>query len=97
MALDLFKRMTKRVLSLLGEDSFLRANEPCRVALEHGVETYGIDTQGNQVMYLRTVATIDKDMTPKVGDSLTHPDGAYVLDAIHADDGLSVDFVVRKA
>ena len=97
MALDLFKRMTKGVLSILGEASFLRATVPCKVAVEHGVETFGLDTQGNEVMYLRSVASIDKELNPKVGDTLTHPDGEYVLEVIHADDGLSVDFILRRA
>lgn len=97
MALDLFKRMTKGVLSILGEGSFLRATVPCKVDIEHGVEVFGIDTHGNQVSYMRSVATIDKDLNPKVGDTLSHPDGEYVLDVIHADDGLSVDFILRKA
>jgi hypothetical protein len=97
MTLDVFKRMTQGVLSRLGEGSFLRTTVPCSVALEHGVETYGLDAQGNQVAYLRSIATIDSDLAPKVGDALTHPDGNYVLDVIHADDGMSVDFIVRKA
>lgn len=96
MTLDIFKRMTNGVLALLGEDSFLRLNEPCKVAVEHGVETFGLDTQGNEVIYLRSVASIDKELDPKVGDTLTHPDGEYVLDVIHANDGLSVDFILRK-
>ena len=96
MTLDIFKRMTNGVLALLGEDSFLRLNEPCKVAVEHGVETFGLDTHGNEVMYLRSVASIDKELDPKVGDTLTHPDGEYVLDVIHANDGLSVDFILRK-
>ena len=97
MTLDIFKRMTKGVLSILGEGSFLRATVACKVAIEHGVETYGMDTQGNQVVYLRSVATIDKDLLPKVGDALTHPDGTYVLDVLHEDDGHSMSFIVRKA
>lgn len=97
MTLDVFKRMTQGVLSRLGEDSFLRTTVPCRVALEHGVETFGLDAQGNQMLYLRSIATIDSSLAPKVGDALSHPDGNYILDVIHADDGTSVDFIVRKA
>lgn len=96
MTLDIFERMTNGVLALLGEDSFLRLNEPCKVAIEHGVETYGMDAQGNQVVYQRSIATFRKTMLPKSGDALTHPDGSYVLDVLHADDGLSVDFILRK-
>lgn len=80
----------------MGEGSFLRTDEPCKVAMEHGVETFGIDGQGNQVVHLRSIATIDKAMLPKAGDNLMHPDGDYVLDVLHEDDGYSLSFVARK-
>lgn len=83
--------MAKGVLTRLGEDSFLRDSEPCRVNIEHGVQTFGLDS--DQVVE-RSVATIESSMNPKVGDALAHPDGNYRLDAIHADSGALKRFVL---
>lgn len=91
--LAVFQRMTQGVLAIMGEDSFLRGTVPCRVNIEHGVQVIGQDTD---VIVERSVATIAMQHTPKVGDTLTHPDGAYKLDAIYADNGSSRRFILIK-
>ena len=92
--LSLFKTATKSALSLLGESSFLRGTVPCKVNIEHGVQLTGID---DMIVVSRSVATIDSDLAPKVGDALTHPDGNYVLDVLMEDKGAFQRFVVREA
>lgn len=91
--LDLFKRATKSALSLLGESAFLRGTVPCKVNIEHGVQFAGMD---DNVLVDRDVATIDSDLNPKVGDTLTHPDGNFVLDTKIEDRGAFSRFIVRK-
>lgn len=91
--LALFKQATKSALSLLGEGAFLRGTEPCKVNIEHGVQLTGSD---DMVVVSRSVATIDADLDPKVGDSLTHPDGNFVLDVLMEDKGAYRRFVVLK-
>lgn len=85
--------MTQGVLAALGEDSFLRGSVPCCVNIEHGVQVIGSD---DNLVVERSVATIDIALLPKVGDTLTHPDGAYKLDAVFADNGASRRFVLIK-
>lgn len=104
--LAVFQRMTKGVLAILGEDSFLRGSVPCRVNIEHGVQITGPD--GFTVLE-RSVATVPMttDVTvgsvtsqvavnPKVGDVLTHPEGTFKLDVETADNGTSRRFVVLR-
>lgn len=91
--LSVFKRMTKGVLAALGEDSLLRGSVECRVNVEHGVQTVGMD---ETTIVERSVATIDSDHTPKVGDVLVHPDGTYKLDALFTDNGSSKRFILIK-
>lgn len=96
--------MTKRVLSILGQDSFLRGGIPCKVSVKHGVQFAGYGNEsassrgmGDYDMIVdRSVATIEKLHNPKAGDRLVHPDGDYVLDTLHHDNGVAVQFVVRK-
>lgn len=89
--LAVFQRMTKTVLAALGEDSFLRSSEPCRVNIEHGVQTTGPD---GLVVVEQSIATIDADMQPRVGDMLVHPDGHYRLDVETTNNGHSKRFIV---
>ena len=77
----------------MGEGSFLRGTVPCRVNIEHGVQVIGSD---DNVVVERSVATLDAALLPKVGDALTHPDGAYKLDAVFADSGVSKRFILLK-
>lgn len=98
--------MTKGVLAILGEDSFLRGSVPCRVNIEHGVQITGPD--GFTVLE-RSVATIPMvtetivdgvavtvTVNPKVGDALLHPEGNFRLDVETADNGTSRRFVVLR-
>lgn len=77
----------------MGEDSFLRGSVRCRVNVEHGVQVIGTD---DNVVVERSVGTIDLAHAPKVGDTLTHPDGAFKLDAIFSDNGNSRRFILLK-
>ena len=91
--LAVFQRMTQGVLAILGEGSFLRGTVACHVNIEHGVQVIGSD---DNVVVERSVATIDGALLPKVGDTLTHPDGNYKLDALYADNGSSRRFILIK-
>lgn len=92
--LPIFKQATESALSLLGEGAFLRGTERCKVNIEHGVQLAGLD---DNMTTDRDVATIDVKMRPKVGDTLKHPDGDFVLDALLEDKGVFKRFIIRKA
>lgn len=77
----------------MGEGSFLRGSVSCRVNIEHGVQVIGTD---DNVVVERSVATIGSEHLPKVGDALTHPDGAFKLDAIFSDNGTSKRYILIK-
>ena len=81
-------------LALLGEGAVLRGTEPCQVNIEHGVQLAGFE---HDMVVLKSVATIEKTYNPRVGDTLTHPDGNYVLDAILIDTQAAIRFILRKA
>lgn len=90
--LDIFQRMGQSVLTVLGQDAFLRGETtPVKVNIEHGVQIYGED--GVSVLN-RDVATIPDINLPKVGDTLTHPDGSYRLDALHSKSGVNSRFIL---
>lgn len=96
MAVAAFSRMAARLLAgPLGQGATLRGDVACRVNLEHGVEFSGYEGEVSQT---RTVATLEKSLSPRQGDTLDTPDGAFVLDspAFH-DNGHNVRFVVRPA
>lgn len=86
-----FQRMSESLLTILGQEAFLRDGEPCRVNIEHGVQTIGED---ETTVITRSVATVSQTMNPKVGDRLVHPDGIYRLDAIHAKSGVNQRFII---
>ncbi len=81
--------MTQSVLSLLGQDAFLRSTIPCKVNIERSVQV----TEGDMI-YERDVATIDNRHSPAVGDRLTHPFGEYKLDRKFQDNGYSTRFIL---
>lgn len=91
--LAVFQRMAQGVLTVLGEDSFLRGSVPCRVNIEHGVQTVGSD---DNIVVEKSVATISITVLPKVGDTLTHPDGNFKLDTLFSDNGTTVRFILIK-
>jgi hypothetical protein len=91
--LELFRDATAAVLSVLGGDSLLRGTVSCKVNIEHGVQLAGLD---ENMVVDRDVATIAKTHNPKVGDTLAHPDGNYILDAVIEDKEAYARFVVLK-
>jgi hypothetical protein len=98
-------RLTERVLTLLGEDSFLREEpEPRKIIVKHGVQFAGYGDESSarrghgeyDLQVERSVAYISNTLSPKVGDRLQHPDGDYDLDVMHANNGMTTQFIVRK-
>lgn len=89
MSLDIFQRMSRSVLTLLGQDAVLRGSEPCKVNVEKGVQV-SID----DMIYERDVATISNDLNPVVGDSLDHPFGQYTLDRKLQSTGFNTRFIL---
>lgn len=95
--------MSQRVLTRLGEDSILRGeivNPPRKVNVKHGVQFDGyghgsVASHGDMVVS-RSVATILKADTPAVGNTLTHPDGSYVLDVLIGETTFTQQFALRK-
>lgn len=92
--LSVFERMSRGVLAVLGEGSLLRGSVACKANVEHGVQVVGSD---DQTVVERSIATIEMVYSPKVGDTLQHPDGFYKLDAIFQDNGPSRRFILMKA
>ena len=84
----------------MGEQSLLRSTVPCRVAIQHGVQFAGYGSESaayrGDLVVDKSVATILKSLAPKAGDALQHPDGDYVLDVLHKDNGYTVQFILRK-
>lgn len=99
-----FSRLTNRVLALLGEDSILRGEivtPPRKIHIKHGVQFSGYNGESTamskgDLVVDKSVATIPKEYLPRVGDRLQHPDGDYDLDVLHADNGYSIQFILRK-
>jgi hypothetical protein len=97
--LDLFANAADDALDLIGEGAVLRGQVPCQVNIEHGVQLEGFDFSVSEERYVtlpRSVATIASKHNPRVGDSLTHPDGNFLLDVMVADAGSLKRFVVVK-
>lgn len=91
MSISAFQRMAQSVLSLLGQDAFLRSTVPCKVNVEKSVQVTVDD-----MIYERDVATIDNALSPAVGDRLSHPFGEYVLDRQFQNNGYSSRFILRE-
>lgn len=92
--LNAFKQASKSILAVMGEDAFLRGETtPCKVNIEHGVQTIGAE---DQVIYTHDVATISLDNRPATGDMLVHPDGTYKLDAVYQRNGFTARFILLK-
>lgn len=89
-----FERMTKGVLAVLGQDSFLRGETiPYKVNVEHGVDVTGFN---DDAIVKRAIATIPVAADPRTGDTLVHPDGTYRLDVLHEDNGYSRSYILMK-
>lgn len=99
MPRDPFARAMKSVLSLLGKDALLRGAPAGKVNVEHGVEVYEKNAEGES-LFSRSVATFEKQYAPKRGDSLALLDGdgnvieTYRVEGLFADNGFNVRFVV---
>ena len=92
-----FERLAKSVLNRLGQDAFLvsgASTTPCRANVEHGVQVAGAD---DDAVFNRDVATLDRALGAKVGDTLQHPSGNYKLDGMLADNGFTVRFTLQPA
>lgn len=96
--------MSQRVLTRLGEDSILRGEivtPPRKVNIKQGVQLDGygqgsVSSKGDLVVD-KPVATLLKIDNPKAGDTLSHPDGEFVLDVLLSETTFTVQFVLRKA
>lgn len=92
-----FERLAKSVLNRLGQDAFLvsgASTTPCRANVEHGVQVAGAH---DDAVFNRDVATLDRALGAKVGDTLQHPSGDYKLDGMLADNGFTVRFTLQPA
>lgn len=92
-----FERLAKSVLNRLGQDAFLvsgASTTPCRANVEHGVQVAGAY---DDAVFNRDVATLDRALGAKVGDTLRHPSGNYKLDGMLADNGFTVRFTLQPA
>lgn len=91
-----FERLAKSVLRRLGKDAFLHSGAtitPCRVNIEHGVQTTG---EYGDAVFERSVATLHlAEVSPKQGDILVHPDGTYELDGKMQANGQTVRYTLQ--
>lgn len=51
----------------------------------------------DDAVFNRDVATLDRALGAKVGDTLQHPSGNYKLDGMLADNGFTVRFTLQPA
>lgn len=100
---DPFARATTSILGRLGKDALLRGQPAGRVHIEHGVEIYERNAEGEAV-FSRSVATIESVYNPKQGDTLAlfEADGTpilptYRLGQLHAETGYSRRHIVVAA
>ena len=92
-----FERLSRSVLLHLGQDAFLVqgiTSTATRVNVERGVELTG---EFGDAVVLRDVATIDARLNPRVGDTLQHPMGNYVLDGLLRNNGYTLRFTLMPA
>lgn len=87
----------------MGEDSILRGEvvtPPRKVNIKHGVmyDGYGSGTvaSNGDLVLIKSVATILKSDNPLVGDTLSHPDGQYVLDVMSGETVSTKQFILRS-
>lgn len=79
--------------SAMGAQAVLRGDTPTTVLLDRNVATTGAYGEASTP---RTFATIDRRLSPAVGDTLTIPSTgeAFVLDGCETDDGYDMVFVL---
>ena len=85
----IFARSMTGLLAALGEQAFLRG-EACTVNIERGVQV----TDEDGAVFVRDIATLSADLSPKRGDLLAHPEGNFRLDALHSNSGYLVRYVI---
>lgn len=83
-------------LAKVGEPSLLRGLPCGKVNVQYGVQivTGNRSTEDDNFVGVFTVATIDRQYAPATGDLLEHPDGSFVLDRLHHDNGAAMQFIV---
>jgi hypothetical protein len=103
MSITAFSRLANRLQAHLGLESVLRGevvDPPRKINVKHGVQFTGYGSEAatyrGDLVLEKSVATILKEYNPKVGDRLQHPDGDYDLDTLHADNGYTLQFILRK-
>jgi hypothetical protein len=92
-----FERLSRSVLLRLGQDAFLvqgTTSTATRVNVERGVELTG---EYGDAVVTRDVATIDAKLNPRVGDTIQHPMGNYVLDGLLRNTGFTMRFTLIPA
>lgn len=96
---DPFARAMKSVLSMLGQDALLRGAPAGKVNIEHGVEVFEKNHDGES-LFARSVATISKEYAPRRGDTLTMLDtdgnvtATYRVEGLFNDSGPNVRHIV---
>ena len=99
---DPFARATSSVRRLLGTDALLRGAPAGKVHIEHGVEVYE-QVGDHDAAFSRSIATIDKALAPKSGDTLQMLDengvvtATYQIGRFFADNGYNVRHMVVEA
>lgn len=91
MAADPFARMQTRLFARLGREAVLRGL-PTTAILEHGVAISG---EYGQVTGYRTLATLPAGDTPRQGDPLIIDGKSWTIDSILANDGYSIEVILR--
>ena len=96
MTLAYVGRAMLRGLAKFGEPSTLAGSDCGRVAIERNVTVFaGIgDTAEDNPVVRYTVATISSEFSPRVGQTLVHPDGTFTLDRLVDDNGAVRRFIV---
>lgn len=99
MNTGIFARAAAAGLAKLGGASLLQGAACGNVNLEYGVELFAgsLGTANDNHVVRRDVATILKSYGPKVGQTLVHPDGTFLLERLLNDDGTVRRFVVTKS
>lgn len=92
-------RAAKAGLAKIGEPSLLRGADCGHVHIARGVTEFAgvFDNPDDNPVVRYDVATISIDFDPRVGDTLEHPDGTYVLDKLIVDNRYTRAFVVVPA
>lgn len=96
MSLGFQARASKRVLAKFGKDALLRGAPAGKVAVFSDLENAPgrlDDANDNHVSSVK-MAIIGSEYNPKVGDTLDHPDGMFVLDRKIEDTGYVRHFTV---